>query len=207
VNFTSIQLRESVECISGSVRTAVEAGLALLPATHGLLKVAPDPWFDAHLTRRVARAHLEAVETADKCWAVDRSIANSGIHLRVPAGRVRLVRGSIDRVPGPGPSLRRKRDWRQSAFVQPDLWSGPEEMTDMNLLMLWRSHAGQVELAVAVPNGDWKFGGTARLLGFAPIDDAFDNIDSEFVADDDDGLDLVARIDPADDDAAQDDVG
>jgi hypothetical protein len=205
-------LRAAVGCVSDPIRLALEEGLSKVPVVRSLLDAPPDPWFDAHVARRVARDRLEqAAPKFGEPWAVDRTVANSGIHLRVPAGKVRVMRGSVEQVPAPGHSLRRRNDWKQSAYVKLSLWPGDFEQLvspQFKMLLLWNSRlSGELDLAVAVPDGVWKHGESPKLLAYAPLSDGMDEIVGEFAADEDSGTDLVVRFDQHDEDDGEADVG
>ncbi len=190
--FTPQQLKSFVAPVAGVVREALDDGLALLPKMLGLARIQPDPWYDAHVVRRIARDRIEEAAALAEGWSIDTSVANSGIHLAVPAGSIRVAHGDVARVPGPGHSDTRRQFYSQGSF---DLFAGSESTSSLtqpvNMLLLWIPSDEGVALTVAVPSGVWSFGGTARLCAVATLDD---EISGEFDAGDDAGLDLVARV-------------
>lgn len=190
--------------VAKSVRDALEEGWSLAPEALRLLGVKSDPWLDSHMARAVARQRLEAwaADTAD--WSIDSTVPNSGIHLTVPAGNFRVLRGGATRVPAPGPNRSRRRFFQQGN-VQPSLFDFDADSATaiINMLLLWTPNQdGTVDLAVAVPHGIWQYGKRARLVAFAPLDHDLDVITGEFQTDEDDGRWLVH--DPADDESQRD---
>jgi len=210
VDFTSEELRVRVDPIVEVVRSGLEDGLAFVDPIQQLVDVSSDPWFDAHVVRRVARARIERAYGASgrPLWCIDDKVPNSGIHLLLPGTRVRVARGSVSRVPAPGRNYARREFWSQSraTYVQNVLPLYPDVLIpgagELNLLLLWTtSDASSVSMSVAVPRGEWPYGRTPRLHAHVPLDDL--GFDGEFVGDHDEGDDLVAQIDEGE--ASEDD--
>jgi hypothetical protein len=204
VDFTSEDLRARVEPVVDVVRIGLEAGLECVDPIRDGLGLSPDPWFDSHIVRRVARARIEraAKTSGDSTWQIDCRVPNSGIHLFLARARVRLAHGSVKRVPPPGRNLARKDFWsqRELSYIQDPLpifdLGAVSSGARLNLLLLWTALDGAaISLAVAVPRGEWPFGSTARLHAYVPLEA---DLPAEFVGDDDEGDDLVARIDDED---------
>lgn len=207
VHLTSEDLRALADPIVSVVQAAFEDGLVRLPAVRKAAGVEPDPWWDAHTIRHIAFTRISGAEKLidrrKALWTLDHTVPNSGIHLVVPGANVRVCRGTPELVPPPGRNPTRRDFWsqRQESLVQLSFWSRdvgrPVEHRGgpLNVLLLWHELTeDEISLAIAVPAGCWTFGGTTKLQALVPLDTQT-LAAGEFVGDDDDGSDLIARID------------
>jgi hypothetical protein len=204
VFLTPEDLLARVAPVADLVRTAIGEGHAHVSEVHRMLGVRPDAWFDSHIIRRVARERIEgeAKRLRSVGWGVDDGVASSGIHLYVSGSMIRVAKGTIDRVPCPGRSRRRREFWMQGALPLEDR-RRPVRLDYLNLLLLWDIVGDVVELTVAVPSGVWPFGGRQKLLAAVPIEHDPFWFDAEFDAgDEDDDIGLFADVDEDDEDEA-----
>jgi hypothetical protein len=207
MDFTPDAVRDLIIPVLDPVRAALGEGVSVVPEARSLLGVEPDPWFDAHIVRRVARRKLEQLAPGDGIpWGISGSVPNSGIHLEVNGVSTRICRGEPAFIPPPGPSKARQRFYRQEAVVAQQLWYEPSEVPLGNVLLMWRLEGLEVELCVAIPDGEWKWGTKPRLRAVFPVID--DDLEfAEFEADDDDGRWLIADIEEETDFEDEDGLG
>lgn len=201
MDLTSEVLVAAVDPVASRVHDALTEGWSYVGEVHDLMTIKPDRWLDSGLARTCARQRLEAsAPPSGVPWGIDRSVPNSGIHLAVPMGHIRVLQGAVRRVPTPGRNPRRQRFYcqQQPSTYQPRFPGFADASEDalplLNLLLLWDVRGKSIELTVAVPNGLWHHTGTERLLASVPLGSDFDAIEGEFEAGDDDGSDLVGEI-------------
>jgi hypothetical protein len=122
--------------------TSFFAGLTLREAE------SRDPYLFAHLVRfhagefLIARGHDSPI---DKHW-----LANSGVAFQVSWVDVRVLKSSFRGLPAPGPSMTKRRFYRQ--WVAPSLWDVDDENkrtpTLVNIVVTWdvdsRGHLSQL---------------------------------------------------------------
>jgi hypothetical protein len=210
MDLTPDSLRARLSPVAQDVRAALDQGLACLQDNRVRTGLRPDPWYDSHTIRVGARQHLEDQAEVDSVeWSLDSTVPNSGIHLNLASTAIRLAHGTLSDVPAPGRNRSRQRFWSQSGVMHRQLQlpidtdtCEPDTHDDgpLNVLLLWEySPAFEVSLIAAVPDGNWDFKGTPKLSGYASLDDI---TFGAFVGDDDEGEDLVVRLEDADDDEA-----
>ncbi|UDY35528.1 hypothetical protein [Dermatobacter hominis] len=200
MQYTPEDLRARVEPFLDVLRDGVEEGWSHVPKVQKLLRVDPNPWSDADVVRRVARDRLlrAIADESNVGWTMDETVPNSGIHLLTPDSTVRVARGTIDRVPCPGKSKAKAAFYAQDdLFAQlsfEDLDLGFETRQMLNLLVLWSvDDFDAATFTIAVPKGPWRYGAQPRLLASLTISP--DEPTGRFETEDDDGRDLVARVD------------
>lgn len=198
--FTSDDLAATCTPLVGPLREALYIGLAARDEISGsIIGYSECPWFDSHVVRKWARQHLETPGVLPDGYAIDSSVAFSGIH--VDAGEVfmRVLKGGPASVPNPGRNTARRRFWSQDhPHVAPRLFPVPLGRPAVNVLLLWRADDdGAVDLWAAVPEGVWPYKGIQRTTLVAPLcDESFDDIPA-WVPDEDD---FVIEMEIEDDD-------
>jgi hypothetical protein len=193
------QIREAVEPVRSALFQALDVG------TEALVDICDergieDPWYRAHTVRLFARQELEMDESG--AWSIDRTVANSGIHLTVPGARIRVLKGTLATAPNPGKNRTRREFWDND--LPYDASTGQyllnfnlnESLRADRLLVLWdQDDLGEIVLAAAAPRGAWPFQGIPILGPTTMLAPSWIADGGAFAGADDDGRDLV--YDPA----------